>query len=49
MRRILEWVVKKAFPWVGTLITALPYHRRVSLFLDKLLVLSEQTDDYANP
>jgi hypothetical protein len=41
-------LAKWALPWTATIFTQLPYHQTLSLLLDRLLVLSEERNDYGN-
>ena len=36
-----KYLAKKLLPWIATVLTLFRYHRKLSLIVDKLLVLAE--------
>lgn len=37
-------IARLALPWIATLITALPFNRRLSRWLDQLIASAERTE-----
>lgn len=43
MKRSQKWLAKLALPYVAMIFTALPYNQRLSLILDRLLIIAEDS------